>query len=67
MTEVGLKGQMLLSDIQRMFYHDADARVLNVIIQTLESMKFIWTVETEKGTLIKHHSLKKGNAKEESK
>jgi len=54
MTDIGLAGQMYLSEIQSRYYHDADARVLDQIISTLVSMGFISRSETADGTLIKH-------------
>jgi hypothetical protein len=54
MTEVGMRGEMTLAEIQRMFYHDADSRVLDTIIATLQSMGFISRKETPEGTVIKY-------------
>jgi hypothetical protein len=54
MQEVGLKGQVTLSELQRKFYHDADSRTLDVIIDTLRSMKFLTYSIVDGDTLIKH-------------
>jgi hypothetical protein len=55
MTEVGLLGEVSISDLQRKFYHDADARVLDLIIQTLQSMGFITRTERGSETIIKYN------------
>ena len=45
MTDIGLKGTMMLSEIQARYYHDADRVVLNQIISTLCNMNFIRRIE----------------------
>ena len=55
MNEVGLRGEIALSDLQKMFYHDADARVLDLIIHTLINMGFVSRVEKGNDTLIRHN------------
>lgn len=44
MSEVALRKKMLLSDLQKMFYFDADKRTMDSIIETLKSMKFLDTL-----------------------
>lgn len=58
MTEIGLAGEMTVEELQRMFYHDADAKVLDMIIATLVNMGFVRRVEKGNQTILKH--IKKG-------
>lgn len=45
MTDIGLAGTMMLSEVQARYYHDADRTVLNQIISTLQNMNFIKRIE----------------------
>lgn len=55
MNEIGLAGEITLQELQRKFYHDADARVLDLIVQTLENMGFATRIERGNETVIKYH------------
>jgi hypothetical protein len=57
MNEVGMAGSggISLQALQRKFYHDADARVLQLIIQTLENMGFLHRRETQTDTFLVYH------------
>lgn len=57
MNEVGMAGSggISLQALQRKFYHDADARVLQLIIQTLENMGFLHRRETATDTYLVYH------------
>ena len=52
MTEIGLVGEISKSDLMRKFYHDADDRVMELIIQTLISMGFVDRKETPHDTML---------------
>lgn len=54
MNDVGLAGEIPLSVIQRKYYHDADARVLNLIIETLQGMKFLSVIDKGNEIILKH-------------
>ena len=58
MQEVGMAGEMSVMELQKMFYHDADSRVLDLIIQTLQTMGFITRVQKIDGEYVKYN--KKG-------
>lgn len=60
MNEVGLRGEITLSELQRMFYHDADARVLDLIIHTLINMGFVSRVDKGNDTIIRYTKRKEG-------
>lgn len=57
MNEIGMAGEISLRELQRRFYNDADARVLDLIIQTLLSMGFITRRETANDTILRHHKF----------
>ena len=56
MKEIGLVGEISLAELQRKFYHDADMRVLDLIIETLRSMGFITRIEKGGGETILRHN-----------
>lgn len=64
MTDIGLAGEMWLSEVQQRYYHDADAWVLEKIVDTLVGMGFIRRSETEQGTKLIH--LKGGASNEQA-
>lgn len=41
MNEVGIRKKIPISDLQKMFYFDADKRVMDSVIETLKSMHFL--------------------------
>jgi len=55
MNEIGMAGEISIRDLQRKFYHDADARVMDLIIQTLESMGFVNRIERGNETILRYH------------
>ena len=55
MRDIGMRGEMTLSEIQRKYYHDADSKVLNIIVETLLSMGFISKRETANEIYLKHN------------
>jgi len=57
MQEIGLQGEITIRELQRKFYNDADARVLQLIIQTLENMGWVHRIETATDTILKYHKL----------
>lgn len=60
MNEIGMAGTITLSDLQRKFYHDADARVLDIIVSTLKSMGFIDVVYNEGSDTILKYKKREG-------
>lgn len=60
MQEIGLQGEMSVRELQRKFYNDADARVLQLIIQTLENMGWVSRIETATDTILKYHKFSGG-------
>lgn len=61
MHEIGLRGEILRSDLVRLFYHDADSRVMDLIIRTLKEMNFITVGETPNDAIIKLKPTKGGS------
>jgi len=55
MNEIGMAGEMSVRQLQQKFYHDADARVLDLIIQTLQQMGFISRIERGNDTILRYH------------
>lgn len=55
MNEVGMRGEVSVRELQRKFYNDADARVLQLIIQTLENMGFLHRRETVDDIVLVYH------------
>lgn len=55
MNEIGMAGEMSVRQLQQRFYHDADARVLDLIIQTLQQMGFITRIERGNDTILRYH------------
>lgn len=60
MQEIGLQGEVTVRELQRKFYNDADARVLQLIIQTLENMGWVSRIETATDTILKYHKFTGG-------
>lgn len=56
MNEIGLTGKISLRELQNKFKYDADARVLDLIVQTLKSMGFISTIDTDSDTILIHNT-----------
>ena len=52
MNEIGLAGTITKSDLMRKFYHDADDRVMELIIETLRSMGFLDRKESAGETIL---------------
>lgn len=52
MNEIGLAGSITKSELMRKFYHDADDRVMELIIETLRSMGFIDRKEDGNDTIL---------------
>lgn len=61
MNEIGMAGEISLSELQRKFYHDADSRVLDLIIETLRSMGFISRLEKGGVTILRYHKKSTGS------
>jgi len=57
MNEIGMVGEISMKDLQRKFYNDADARVLDLIVQTLHGMGFITKRETATDTVLRYHKM----------
>jgi len=60
MNEIGLAGEISMRELQQKFYHDADARVLELIVQTLSGMGFITRVERGNDTILRYHKVRPG-------
>jgi len=54
MHEVGMAGEISMAELQRKFYHDADARVLDLIVSTLHNMGFLTRIEKGTDTILRH-------------
>lgn len=57
MNEIGMAGEISMKDLQRKFYNDADARVLDLIVQTLHNMGWITRRETATDTILRYHKF----------
>jgi len=60
MNEIGMAGEISKVELMRMFYHDADDRVMEIIIETLRSMGFISRIERDGQTILKYNSKQGG-------
>jgi hypothetical protein len=52
MQEIGARREITKTELMQMFYHDADDRVMELIIETLVSMNFITRVIRSDGTTL---------------
>jgi hypothetical protein len=55
MTEIGLQGKVAKSTLMAKFYNDADDRALNLMIETLKTMKFLNVIYDAMGNEILVH------------
>lgn len=55
MTDIGMAGRISKSELMAKFYNDADDRALNLMIETLKTMKFLNVVIDERGNEILVH------------
>lgn len=55
MNEIGMAGEITKSALLNKFYHDADDRVMEIIIETLRSMGFIDRVERDGQTILRYN------------
>lgn len=60
MNVIGIEGEISMKDLQRRFYNDADARVLELIVQTLVGMGFVTRRETATDTVLRYHRANAG-------
>lgn len=58
MAEIGLAGEISKTTLMRKFYQDADDRVMEIIIETLQSMGFIDRKETGSDTILVYRKRK---------
>jgi hypothetical protein len=56
MQDIGMAGEVALSEIQRRYYYDADKKVLGAIIDTLYGMGFISIKETQNDKILIHRN-----------
>ena len=54
MSHIGMEGEVTKASLLNMFYHDADDRVMEIIIETLRSMGFIDRIERDGQTILRH-------------
>lgn len=56
MSTIGMAKEISKTELMNLFYHDADAREMEAILETLESMKFITRtkLKNKKDTIIKY-------------
>ncbi len=57
MNTIGLRGEISKSELMRMYYHDADDRVMELIIETLISMRFVTRVLRDGDTILRYSKL----------